>query len=120
MSPDELEYFRKLLTEQLEALSQDTSKTASHMTKREMSSGDISDQAAAESDTDFLLRIRDRELKLAGKIREALGRIDEGTYGICEACGQEISMQRLRVRPVTTLCIDCKTLQEEEEHRRGE
>jgi DnaK suppressor protein len=116
----ELEYFRRLLTEWLDALSEDASRTTSSMTKREMGPGDVSDQAATESDTNFLLRRQDRESKLAGKIQEALGRIDDGTYGICEDCGKEISKQRLKARPVTTLCIDCKTLQEEEEHCRGE
>lgn len=78
------------------------------------------DQGATESDRTLLRRMRDREWKLAWKIREALDRIENGTYGICERCGKEISEKRLLARPVTTLCIDCKTLQEEDERRRGE
>ena len=62
--------------------------------------------------------IRIRERKLLKKIEEAVEQIDSGTYGICEICGQEISLKRLEARPVTTMCIDCKTEQEEEEKLR--
>ena len=57
--------------------------------------------------------------KLISKIREALDRIDDGTFGICESCGEEISEKRLKARPVTTLCIDCKKKQEANERARG-
>jgi DnaK suppressor protein len=76
---------------------------------------DMSDQASAEADQYFLLRLREREQKLLKKIDEALERITRGTFGICEHCGEEIGLKRLKARPVTTLCIDCKTKQEEEE-----
>ncbi len=76
---------------------------------------DMSDQASAEADQFFLLRLRGREQKLLKKIDEALERITKGTFGICECCGEEIRLKRLKARPVTALCIDCKTKQEEEE-----
>lgn len=76
---------------------------------------DITDQAAAEADKNFTIRLREREQKLLKKIDEALSRIANGTFGICELCGEEISYKRLHARPVTTYCIDCKTKQEEEE-----
>jgi DnaK suppressor protein len=66
-----------------------------------------------------MLRIRDRERKLISKIKEALERIEDGTYGYCEACGEPIGEKRLRARPVTTLCIDCKARQEKQEKVRG-
>jgi DnaK suppressor protein len=76
---------------------------------------DPTDRASLESDRNFELRIRDRERKLINKIREAIERLDEGEYGICESCGEEIGEARLRARPVTTLCIECKTEQERQE-----
>lgn len=79
---------------------------------------DLGDQATAESDRNFLLRLRGREQKLLKKIEDAIERIETGTYGICESCGEKISIKRLEARPVTTLCIDCKTRQEEEEKLR--
>jgi len=76
---------------------------------------DLSDQASAEMDQNFLLRLKDRERKLIKKIDEALERMATNVYGICESCGQDIPYNRLKARPVTTLCIECKTLQEQEE-----
>jgi DnaK suppressor protein len=76
---------------------------------------DVTDQASAESDQHFSFRIREREQKLLKKIDEALDRLAANTYGTCEQCGAEIPYKRLKARPVTTLCIDCKTLQEEKE-----
>jgi DnaK suppressor protein len=78
---------------------------------------DPTDRASLESDRNLTLRIRDRERKLRAKIEEALARIDDGTFGICEVCGDEISEDRLEARPVTTLCINCKESQERDESR---
>ncbi|MCI0527997.1 MAG: TraR/DksA C4-type zinc finger protein [Nitrospira sp.] len=80
---------------------------------------DVGDQATAVADQNFLLRLKEREQKLLKKIDEALERIANGTFGICESCGGEIGFKRLKARPVTTLCIDCKTQQEQEEKVRS-
>jgi len=66
-----------------------------------------------------MLRIRDRENKLLKKIKAALDRIDDDTFGICEKCGEDISLKRLEVRPVTTQCINCKTKEEAVERSLG-
>lgn len=79
---------------------------------------DVSDQASVEADQNFSLRIREREQRLIKKIDEALDRMDQNTYGICERCEEEIPYPRLKARPVTTLCINCKTLEEQEEKSR--
>jgi len=79
---------------------------------------ELGDQASAEIDKNFMLRLRGRERQLLKKIDEALDKIESGTYGICEACGEEINIKRLEARPVTTMCIECKTEQEEEEKLR--
>lgn len=79
---------------------------------------DLGDQASAEIDRNFMLRLRGREQKLLKKIEAAIEKIDNGTFGICEVCGQEIDIKRLEARPVTTMCIECKTEQEEEEKLR--
>ncbi|MCX5723987.1 MAG: TraR/DksA C4-type zinc finger protein [Nitrospirae bacterium] len=76
---------------------------------------DVSDQASAEADQNFSIRIHEREQRLVKKIDEALERMDLNTYGICERCEEEIPYPRLKARPVTTLCIGCKTLEEQEE-----
>jgi DnaK suppressor protein len=78
---------------------------------------DPTDRASLESNRNSILRIRDRERKLIFKIQEALQRLNDGEYGICEQCGEEIGIERLKARPVTTLCIDCKSSQEIAERR---
>jgi DnaK suppressor protein len=79
---------------------------------------DLGDQATAEMDRNFMLRLRGRERKLLKKIDEAVERIDQHVFGICDRCGDEIDIRRLEARPVTTMCIECKILEEEEEKLR--
>ena len=76
---------------------------------------DVGDQASAETERSFMLRLRGRERRLLKKIDDSLEKIDRGVYGICEKCGNEIDIRRLEARPVTTFCIECKKEQEEEE-----
>lgn len=76
---------------------------------------DPNDRATRETDQGRLLRLRDRDRKLILKVDEALARIEAGTFGKCEACGGAISPARLRARPVTTLCIECKREAEQRE-----
>jgi DnaK suppressor protein len=78
---------------------------------------DFADQSSFESDRNFLLRLRDRERRLLAKIDDALQRIEDDTFGICEECSKDIGIKRLKARPVVTLCIECKTKQEEEEKK---
>lgn len=115
MEKEKLEYFRGLLMEEMHSLLEEAGKTVSEMTADTTNFPDPNDRATQESDRNFELRIRDRERKLINKIKEALQRIDDGTFGICELCGEEISEGRLRARTVTTLCIDCKIEEERKE-----
>jgi DnaK suppressor protein len=115
MDKTKIEEFRQLLQEQMDQLLRDAEKTLSDMNDEKTNFPDPTDRASLESDRNFELRIRDRERKLINKIREAIERLDEGEYGVCESCGEEIGEARLRARPVTTLCIECKTEQERQE-----
>lgn len=115
MNTQTLEEFKNLLNEQLDSLLQDVGKTVSEMTEENPNFPDPTDRASLESDRNFELRIRDRERMLINKIRQALQRIEDGTFGLCESCEEQIGEERLRARPVTTLCIDCKTEQERKE-----
>ncbi len=119
LTPQDLEYFRDLLNQMLAEAQHKGDSTLEEMTDTQTVFADPSDRATAESDRSFTLRIRDRERKLITKIQEALKRMDDGEYGICEECGEEISLARLKARPVTTLCVACKAKQEEGEKIRG-
>ena len=117
MEEKRLEFFKSLLNEQMKELIGEAAKTVNDMTVTEGEFPDPTDRASWESDRNFLLKIRERERKLITKIGEALARLEEGAFGICERCGEEISEKRLEARPVTTLCIKCKEEQENLEKR---
>jgi RNA polymerase-binding transcription factor len=117
MRKRELESFRSLLEERRQELMTEASRTVDGMGENREQFPDPTDRASLEGNRNLMLRIRDRERKLISKIDEAIGRIEDGSYGKCEECGQDIGLERLRARPVTTLCIDCKSLQEAQERK---
>ena len=119
MKAEKLEFFRYMLTQKVNDLLGEAEKTVSEMINVKENFPDPNDRASLESDRNFELRIRDRERKLILKMREAIQRIDEGTFGICESCGGPISEKRLMARPVTTYCIECKTKEEKLEKLKG-
>jgi DnaK suppressor protein len=113
----DLESFRNLLQDRRRGLLNGAEKTVHGMVGGKENFPEPVDRAALESDRNATLRIRDRERKLINKIDEALERIADGSYGVCEECGEDIGAERLRARPVTTLCIECKNEQEAKEKR---
>jgi len=117
MRKRDINSFRKLLTRRLEQLLMEAERAKNTVKVAEETPSDPMDQASDNVERDFMLRLRDRESKLIAKIKEALERIEDGTFGICEECGQQISVKRLRARPMATLCIDCKHEQEALEKR---
>jgi DnaK suppressor protein len=112
-----------LFKEQLEAMKAeiniDVEQTLTEMTSQTGNIPDPNDRATMESDRSFELRIRGRERKLMDKVDEALIRIDDGSYGVCAGCGEDIAIKRLQARPVAKYCIDCKTRQEQREKEQG-
>ncbi len=112
MKQKDLDFFKELLAKRLEDLLNQADDTVSGMTTPKENFPDPTDRASHESDRNFMLRIRDREHKLIKKIKKALERIENGTFGICETCEEEISIKRLKARPVTTQCFDCKSKEE--------
>ena len=98
MEKDRLEHFRILLNGKLEELLSGADKAVSGMSEKEENFPDPTDRASLETDRNFLLRVKDRERKLISKINEALERIDDGSYGVCELCGEGISEKRLEAR----------------------
>lgn len=116
MDSEKKERFRKILLDQLRKLDEEAGETL-HALHNQPSSvtSDPFDAADEEHNRGFTLRLRDREQKLRKKILRALEKLEDGTYGICEACGEPIEEKRLLSRPVATLCIDCKEEQEIQE-----
>jgi DnaK suppressor protein len=114
---EQLEMFRRLLLAQRGQLLEEAGKVVTRMGDTSETFADPSDRAAWESDSTRDLRIGDRKRKLMDKIDEALSRISDGTFGECDECGEMITVGRLKARPVTTLCIECKAKQEADELR---
>ncbi len=119
MKKKDLQIFEKSLLEEkrkilrhLEELSQESSGQEINLT-----AGDPADMASIEINQAALQKIGKRESFLLKKIEKALGKINDQTYGECESCGEEIGIPRLKARPVAELCIDCKTIQENQERR---
>lgn len=120
MEKDRLEHFRTLLNGKLEELLSGAGKAVVGMSEsKEENFPDPTDRASLETERNFLLRVKDRERRLISKVQEAIVRIDDGTFGVCELCGEDISEKRLEARPVTTSCIECKKEEEEQEKARN-
>ena len=119
MKKEKVLYFERILKKQLEDLRSEAEKAVDGMSKEGNVFADPNDRAAFEGDRFSILRIKDRERKLINKIEKALEKIKDGSFGICEKCGEEISEKRLEARPVATLCIRCKEEEELREKREG-
>ena len=112
LRPEDIEYFKDLLSSQLDELLARAEKTVAELIRNGDLSADIIDQASSDIGRNYTLRICDRESRLIGKIKTALAKIEDGTFGICESCDEEIGVERLKARPVTAYCIRCKTKME--------
>ena len=119
MDADKLLYYRNLIQHEIALLSAVQAKTMTEMTVSTERLSDFVDYSSSQSERNFELKIREREHNLIAKMEESILRIDKGTYGICDDCDEEISEKRLIARPVTNLCINCKTKQEQAEKRIG-
>ena len=116
MNKAQLKKFRELLEEKRQDILARAKQTLSQdMTLDQDDLPDEMDLASSEYLQSFTFRLRGREKVFLDKIQRALERIDEGSFGNCEECGEEISSKRLEARPETTLCIRCKEEQERAE-----
>ena len=120
MDDKQLAQFKELLLQRRAEILRYADDTVTDMNDQSDNYPDPTDRASIESDRNFILRLRERERFLLVKIDEALERIELGDFGICESCGSDIGRKRLEARPVTTLCIDCKTRAEAAEKARGD
>lgn len=109
LTEEQVKEFHGILSEQVQMILDHSRSAVSTLTENQLTDPDSLDLAVSESNRDFSLRLADRERRLLKKIRHALERVQQGEYGVCEACGAEITYLRLKARPVASLCIDCKT-----------
>ncbi len=115
MDAKTLAKFKKILLDEKQRLLNNSKNALKH--ELALSPDDLPDEtdlAASEINQNLIFKLRDRERQLIAKIDDALKRMDEGNFGICEDCEEPIEPKRLEARPVSTLCLSCK---ERQEHR---
>ncbi len=115
MNERQREYFRARLLTWKEEILKEATETLLHLQEENQNHPDLADRASSETDRAIELRARDRQRKLISKIEEALGRIEDGSYGYCEETGEPISLRRLEARPIATLSVEAQ-----ERHERRE
>jgi DnaK suppressor protein len=116
MNKVQLKKFKTLLTEKRDEIIKKAKQTLEEdMTLDSNDLPDEMDLASSEYLQSFTFRLRGREKVFLDKIEKALRKIEDGSFGTCEECGEEISIKRLEARPETNLCIRCKEDQERHE-----
>lgn len=116
----DLNRFREtLLSKRAEILKNARQTLSENMTLDTDDLPDEMDLASSEYLQSFTFRLRGREKTFLKKIDHALTKIDDGSFGVCESCEEDISLKRLDARPETTLCIRCKEDQERNEKAYG-
>ena len=111
MRKTDLVRFKKIFIEQREQLLMNFTIVDDQL-KVNPEDKDEVDQANADVEQSIRMQLKNRETFTLRKVTEALKKIEEGTYGECESCGEHIELRRLQARPTAALCIACK---EEEE-----
>jgi DnaK suppressor protein len=116
MNKAQLKRFKGLLEEKRDEILKKAKQTLNEDMSLDASDlPDEMDLASSEYLQSFTFRLRGREKAFLDKIDKALIKIEDGTFGMCESCEEEISQKRLEARPETTLCIRCKEDQERAE-----
>lgn len=112
MNRKSLNHFRLMLKRQLDELDRKSDGALSKFLDALPRAADPLDRASIEAEREMAIHMLERDKNLMRKIRNALRKIEYGTYGICEECGEDIDITRLKLRPVAELCIACKRRQE--------
>jgi len=124
-SKEQIKHFRQLLiteraklTDEIRSIAHDAS------TSPREASGDLSaytlhmaDMAANTYERELSMNIASSEQEILYQIDEALKRLDEGAFGICQQCNRSITMSRLKAVPYASLCIDCQRVKEQQRKR---
>jgi DnaK suppressor protein len=117
MTIQQLEFFRKVIKEQMVLIVSDP-KIRNKVCESPNKSAEDMEQASTEFDTSMYLELRTRSYNQLHELKYSLGRIKDGTYGICLECEDDIPVERLMVKPTACFCIDCQEENERQERRR--
>lgn len=114
---EKLESIQRQLLSRRDALALELATATADLINDDEMYADSIDQASADTDRAMTVQIKNRERAVLAQIDEALRRIESGSFGECERCGEEIAEARMKANPATTLCIDCKAELESEQQR---
>ncbi len=114
LTAEDLEQFKQRLLQERDAVRERLSRHLNEAMVDHDRPADELDQAGRISDQAYLMRLADKEQKLLKQIERALGKFDNGEYGLCEGTGEPISRKRLEVRPWTRYSIEHKEMLERE------
>ena len=119
-SPEEIESAKKTLVKMKKDIFKEIDAGIKEGSSKDSTEyrGDNYDIASSERDRELMYMLGDRERKKVREIDGALLKIKEGTYGVCDECGEPISKKRLKIIPYSNLCINCQSRAEEEEKKR--
>ncbi len=115
MNPRQLEWFESALRKWKSDILAEAKETLANLQDGPIREPDLNDRASSETDWGLELRTRDRQRKLIAKIDAALNRIKEGEYGYCEVTGEQISLERLKARPIATMTVEAQEMHERRE-----
>ena len=119
MRKRELNQIKKLLTQQLSELLSRADCSLDGVGESNENLSDVLDRAAKIAERNFSHRLCSREKLLIRKIERSLQDIENGNYGLCENCEEDISVKRLKARPTAQYCVECKTQLEATERQTG-
>jgi DnaK suppressor protein len=117
MNPAHRAHFKRVLSSWKGQLLEEVAGAASQMANSAANDADPVDRASQAEELQVAVRTQDRRRRLIDKIDSSIDSLDREDYGYCEACGEDIGIQRLHARPTATHCFDCKTLAELKERQ---
>ena len=120
MKTTQLTQFKKSFEQQKAAILLSQKSVAENFNVKPEELSDELDLASMELEQNMFMQLKSREVLFLKKIDQALGKINAGTFGVCECCEEEIEFSRLEVRPTADLCISCKETEENQEKRSAE
>lgn len=113
------EMTERLLEAKRKILQEVSQKVKSESNAHKFEIGDIYDIASSERERELSLMLGDRDRNKLSEIEDALEKIEDGTYGECEECGDPIEEGRLKALPFTRVCVECQSRLEREQRIRG-
>ncbi|MEN6507685.1 MAG: TraR/DksA family transcriptional regulator [Smithella sp.] len=119
MREKRIQLIRKTMVNKMEQLWSNAENTLAGMKSAEGTFADPFDLAATESNNYVELACRNHEREMLLNIKETILRIDRGLYGICDSCGRLIHEKRLRIEPMSKLCMSCQEEQENQHKKKN-